>query len=206
LGFAAYAHDIVYLSKGDNGGQVIAIQSDDAKSPAALLDDAGRPSLMQGTTEDFTAAKRVRSGSAPVYWFKHDGTAYVVRDAASLARVRQTYAPVIALYAAQTEVINAGAAVNEQQAASAEASIARDSRALADSDAALKSGARPASPNAAGQEARNNGMSSLRDQALVQRRGEAVHAQAGSTAAGVAASIEEFQASLISEGKAARAR
>ena len=54
----------------------------------------GDSATMSGSTDDIKKAKAVRQGDEDVLWFRRDGQAYVVRDAATLAAVKEAFRPV----------------------------------------------------------------------------------------------------------------
>ena len=57
--------------------------------------------FMNGSTRDIEKARRLRKGSEDLLWFRHDGKAYVVRDAATLAQVKKIHEPINRLGAQQ---------------------------------------------------------------------------------------------------------
>ncbi|MGH8816661.1 MAG: hypothetical protein ACREX5_08720 [Achromobacter pestifer] len=61
----------------------------------------GNNSLMNGSMADMAAARGQQRGGEALLWFRHDGTSYVVRDAASLARFRSAFDETSALADAQ---------------------------------------------------------------------------------------------------------
>ena len=52
---------------------------------------------MAGHSDDIRIAQRLRQGSAPLLWVRDGGKEYVVRDPATLQRVKEAHAPVHAL-------------------------------------------------------------------------------------------------------------
>ncbi|ANB16311.1 M56 family metallopeptidase [Dokdonella koreensis] len=65
------------------------ITGSDVRIDNVLLFDEDR-AQMSGSTDDLSAARALHDGK-PLWWARKDGTAYVVRDAATLKRVRTAY-------------------------------------------------------------------------------------------------------------------
>jgi beta-lactamase regulating signal transducer with metallopeptidase domain len=66
------------------------------RAPWVLL-EPGNHNTMSGSSDDRAEAERHRSGNEPLLWFRHQGTAYVSRDARTIEAVKQAFAPVNAL-------------------------------------------------------------------------------------------------------------
>lgn len=62
-----------------------------------LYSDGATSSYGSGHVDDFTSASRYRSGKAPMLYVREGGSAYVIRDAAILARAQAIMAPQRAL-------------------------------------------------------------------------------------------------------------
>lgn len=82
-----------------------------------LLAAGGRSSTMSGTLEDLNRAKRLRSGSEALLYVRRGGSAYVVRDPATLRRAEAIFEPQQALGAKQAELGSRQAALGSRQAA-----------------------------------------------------------------------------------------
>jgi hypothetical protein len=70
--------------------------SGDSLSYVYYADGSGS-SMGSGDTSDWQRAKALRAGDAPFLYIRDDSGAYVIRDAATLARVREIMAPQQAL-------------------------------------------------------------------------------------------------------------
>lgn len=64
----------------------------------------GDSATMSGSTDDIRHAKAVRHGDEDVLWFRRDGQAYVIRDAATLTALKEAFRPQIALGEKQGEL------------------------------------------------------------------------------------------------------
>jgi hypothetical protein len=78
---------------------------------------ASQSSTMSGTTEDWTRAKSLRAGREGLLYFRLGGTAYVIRDAATLRQAEAILAPQRALGERQAELGSRQAALGRRQAA-----------------------------------------------------------------------------------------
>ena len=77
--------------------------NDDADGePWILLQ--GDSATMSGSTDDIRHAKAARQGHEDILWFRRDGQAYVIRDAATLSTLREAFRPQIALGEKQAEL------------------------------------------------------------------------------------------------------
>jgi beta-lactamase regulating signal transducer with metallopeptidase domain len=71
---------------------------------------------MNGNTSDVHAARAARRGREALLWLRHDGREYVVRDAATIGRVREAFEPVEKLGRQQAEIGAKQAAIGARQA------------------------------------------------------------------------------------------
>lgn len=78
---------------------------------------ASQSSTMSGTTEDWNRAKSLRAGREGLLYFRLGGTAYVVRDTATLRQAEAILAPQRALGERQAELGSRQAALGRRQAA-----------------------------------------------------------------------------------------
>jgi beta-lactamase regulating signal transducer with metallopeptidase domain len=60
--------------------------------------------IMNGSTRDIEKVRRLRKNGEDIFWFRRDGKAYVVRDAATLAQVERIWEPIGELGAKQGEL------------------------------------------------------------------------------------------------------
>ncbi|HEX6904786.1 MAG TPA: M56 family metallopeptidase [Thermoanaerobaculia bacterium] len=60
--------------------------------------------IMNGSTRDIEKVRQLRKGGEDIFWFRRDGKAYVVRDAATLAQVEKIWEPIGELGAKQGEL------------------------------------------------------------------------------------------------------
>lgn len=67
------------------------VWSDDGEAYALL--DAGSSFVLSGFSEETERVRRLRAEDEPLLWFRRDGTEYIVRDGATIARARQILAP-----------------------------------------------------------------------------------------------------------------
>ena len=81
-----------------------------------LLHQGNDSSTMSGTMDDIRAAKRLRSGKEELLYFRQAGTAYVIRDAATLRAARDLFKPQEELGERQGELGSRQAALGERQA------------------------------------------------------------------------------------------
>lgn len=72
---------------------------------------------MSGSMEDVRRARSLRAGGEALLYVRQGGSAYVVRDAATLRKVRSLFAPQEALGARQAELGSRQAALGRRQAA-----------------------------------------------------------------------------------------
>lgn len=64
----------------------------------------GDSATMSGSTDDIRHAKAARHGEEDILWFRRDGQAYVIRDAATLSAAKEAFRPQIALGEKQGEL------------------------------------------------------------------------------------------------------
>ncbi len=76
--------------------------SDNDGEPWILLH--GDSATMSGSTDDIRHAKAARQGGEDVLWFRRDGQAYVIRDAATLSALKEAFRPQIALGEKQADL------------------------------------------------------------------------------------------------------
>lgn len=88
--------------------------SDSRNGDAYVLID-GDNVTMAGHTDDIRTAQRLKQGNAPVLWVREGGKQYVVRDAATLQRVKEAHAPVQALGEQQGKLGEQQGALGERQ-------------------------------------------------------------------------------------------
>lgn len=82
-----------------------------------LLSPGSRSATMSGSTDDMHRARALRSGQEGLLYLRHRGTAYVIRDAATLRRAEAIFTPQKALGAQQGELGSRQAALGQRQAA-----------------------------------------------------------------------------------------
>ena len=70
---------------------------------------------MAGHSDDIRTARTLQQGKAPVLWIREDGKQYIVRDAATVQRVKAAHAPVEALGAQQGKLGEQQGALGERQ-------------------------------------------------------------------------------------------
>ena len=70
---------------------------------------------MAGHSDDIRTAQRLRQGNAPVLWVRKNGKQYVVRDAATVQRMKDAHAPVHALGEQQGKLGEQQGALGERQ-------------------------------------------------------------------------------------------
>ncbi|WP_017463909.1 M56 family metallopeptidase [Dyella ginsengisoli] len=86
-----------------SGYSHVDIDTDDhARNGFALFD--GDSVTMSGTDGDIALARHQRKGSEPLLWVRRGDKAYLIRDAATLARAKAIYAPVTAIAREQGEL------------------------------------------------------------------------------------------------------
>ncbi|WP_146093366.1 hypothetical protein [Xanthomonas pisi] len=90
--------------------------SDHSDQDAYVLMEDGQ-ALMHGSTEDLARARRLAGSTGALLWFRRGGKGYVVRDPATLQRIRALYAPVSQLGQAQGALGERQGRLGEQQAA-----------------------------------------------------------------------------------------
>lgn len=73
--------------------------------------------VMSGSTDDIDKVKRLRRGGEAVLWVRQNGKEYVIRDAATLARVEALFEPMHKLGEEQSKLGDRQAALGEKQAA-----------------------------------------------------------------------------------------
>ncbi|QLQ27900.1 MAG: hypothetical protein HZT39_06135 [Pseudoxanthomonas sp.] len=70
---------------------------------------------MAGHSDDIRTAQRLQQGNAPVLWVRKNGKQYVVRDAATVQRMKDAHAPVHALGEQQGKLGEQQGALGERQ-------------------------------------------------------------------------------------------
>jgi hypothetical protein len=84
---------------------------------AYVLFTPGSPDVsMSGSMDDVRAARSFRSGGEGVLYVRQGGSAYVIRDAATLRRAQSLFEPQKALGARQSELGSRQASLGHQQA------------------------------------------------------------------------------------------
>ena len=108
-----------------------------AGDAVALFD--GESALFNGSDLDFEQARRLHEDGQPMLWFRHDDKAYLVRDAATIARAEAIYRPVTELAREQGKLAGKQGKLAGKQAglAAREAGLARQQAALAQQQAEL---------------------------------------------------------------------
>lgn len=82
-----------------------------------LLSAGSQSSTMSGSTDDLRRARALRSGREGLLYVRQAGAAYVIRDAATLRRAEELFAPQQELGARQAELGSRQAALGSRQAA-----------------------------------------------------------------------------------------
>ena len=80
-----------------------------------LMSADGSDSVMSGSTGDYHRARALRTGNAPLLYIRHEGAAYVIRDAATLRRAEAIMAPQQELGRRQGELGKQQGALGAQQ-------------------------------------------------------------------------------------------
>jgi hypothetical protein len=89
-----------------------------AERTAWILFDEGSSSIsMSGSSEDLRRARALRSGSEAMLYVRQGGSAYVVRDPATLRRAEAIFEPQQAMGARQAELGSRQAELGSRQAA-----------------------------------------------------------------------------------------
>jgi len=73
--------------------------------------------VMSGSIDDIDRVKRLRKGGEAVLWFRQNGKEYVVRDAATLARVEALFEPMNKLGDEQSKLGDRQSALGDRQSA-----------------------------------------------------------------------------------------
>src|SRR5262245_23615541 len=71
---------------------------------------------MSGQMSHIHEAKKLRKGTEPLFWFKRGSSAWVIRDAATVAQIDALFAPQAALGQKQAELGQKQAAIGAKQA------------------------------------------------------------------------------------------
>lgn len=87
----------------------------DARNGDAYVLIDGDDVTMAGHSDDIATARTLQQGDAPVLWVRDNGRQYVVRDAATVQRVKAAHAPVEALGAQQGKLGEQQGALGERQ-------------------------------------------------------------------------------------------
>ena len=77
----------------------------------------GNTSVMSGSMGDLREAQRLQRNGEELLWFRKDNMEYVVRDPATLERLRANYAEVTSLGGSQSAIGNRQSAIGNKQAA-----------------------------------------------------------------------------------------
>ncbi len=93
-------------------GQFTIMQT--AQDAFTLFD--GDYQIASGTTGDSVAAERARKGRESMLWIRRGSDTYVVRDAATIAKIHALYAPMTAISNRQAALGNKQAALGSRQA------------------------------------------------------------------------------------------
>ncbi|HZZ69216.1 MAG TPA: hypothetical protein VFE18_13670 [Phenylobacterium sp.] len=80
-----------------------------------LLNPGSQDISMSGSMDDVRAAKAFRSDGEGLLYIRHDGSAYVIRDAVTLRRAQSLFEPQKALGERQSELGSRQAALGQQQ-------------------------------------------------------------------------------------------
>jgi len=100
---------------GHGSTHVINIDREGSGDAYVLID--GNEVTMAGRSDDIDIARKLQQGNAPVMWVRQDGKQYVVRDSATLQRVKAAHAPMEALGAQQGQLGEKQGALGERQGA-----------------------------------------------------------------------------------------
>lgn len=76
---------------------------------------SGKQVTMNGDSDDIAKVRSLQRDGEPLLWIRRDGTQYVVRDAATLARLKSLHAPIEALGRQQGELGERQGALGERQ-------------------------------------------------------------------------------------------
>ncbi len=96
------AHRVAILSGGE--GNVVFSRSPENDGEDFVIFSAGS-TTMSGSSDDFDHAKALRSKiKGDFIWFRRDGKSYVIRDAATVIRAKEFFAPQEALGKKQEEL------------------------------------------------------------------------------------------------------
>jgi len=82
-----------------------------------LMRGGTQRSVMSGSTDDLRRARALRAGREGLLYVRQGGAAYVIRDAETLRRAEEIFAPQQALGARQAELGSRQAALGSRQAA-----------------------------------------------------------------------------------------
>jgi hypothetical protein len=109
------ALSVLALPAHSYAGAASAVQSEE-RLTYVLMAPGGQSSTMSGSTDDLRRAQSLRSGNEGLLYVRDGGTAYVIRDAATLRQAQTIFAPQQALGAKQAELGSRQAALGARQA------------------------------------------------------------------------------------------
>ena len=92
-----------------------AFSISDTRGGDAYVLIEGDDVTMAGDSDDIRTAQRLQQGNAPVLWVRKNGKQYVVRDAATVQRMKAAHAPVQALGEQQGKLGEQQGALGERQ-------------------------------------------------------------------------------------------
>ena len=92
-----------------------AFSISDTRGGDAYVLIEGDDVTMAGHSDDIRTAQRLQQGNAPVLWVRKNGKQYVVRDAATVQRMKAAHAPVQALGEQQGKLGEQQGALGERQ-------------------------------------------------------------------------------------------
>ena len=92
-----------------------AFSISDTRGGDAYVLIEGDDVTMAGHSDDIRTAQRLQQGNAPVLWVRKNGKQYVVRDAATVQRMKDAHAPVHALGEQQGKLGEQQGALGERQ-------------------------------------------------------------------------------------------
>lgn len=94
-----------------------AVAADSDRTSYVLFSQGSSSVTMSGSTDDIGRARALRVGEEALLYVRRDGSAYVVRDPATLRRAEAIFDPQEALGARQAELGSRQAALGSRQAA-----------------------------------------------------------------------------------------
>lgn len=94
-----------------------AAAADKDRTSYVLLSEDSRSATMSGSTDDLRRARALQAGRESLLYVRQGGSAYVIRDAATLRRAHAIFEPQEAMGARQAELGSRQAALGSRQAA-----------------------------------------------------------------------------------------